>query len=290
MAATADRRADAAHVVLVVANLPIERDRRVQREAQSLCRHGFRVTVVSQGTAASEHGLDDGIDSVRYSPPKAGDGVLGFAREFSVSLSRIAWRLLQLIRADHVDIVQFCNPPDVFAPIAAVLRARGIRVVFDHHDLSPEIYRARGGRSSLVTKTLLACERLSCRTANAVIATNESIKEIDIVRNGVANSRVFVVRNAPPRAQIMGSIAPVANRVVITWSLTSVSWAPRTELRPLSERLHSLDMNISARTSRSVLLGTASASMGSRSWRRSFAWRMSSSSPAGCRPQRFILC
>ena len=41
-------------------------------------------------------------------------------------------------------MIQACNPPDIFWPIALLLRALDrTRFVFDHHDLSPELFQSR---------------------------------------------------------------------------------------------------------------------------------------------------
>ena len=40
--------------------------------------------------------------------------------------------------------MQACNPPDIFWPIALVLRrADRTKFVFDHHDLCPELFQSR---------------------------------------------------------------------------------------------------------------------------------------------------
>ena len=78
--------------------------------------------------------------------------------------------------------MQACNPPDIFWPIALALRALdGTRFVFDHHDLCPELYESRfpdGPR--LPYRVLRALERWTHRTADHVISTNESYREIAV--------------------------------------------------------------------------------------------------------------
>ena len=42
------------------------------------------------------------------------------------------------------DVLQACNPPDIFWPLGLALPAvGGGRFVFDHHDLCPELYESR---------------------------------------------------------------------------------------------------------------------------------------------------
>ena len=84
--------------------------------------------------------------------------------------------------------MQACNPPDIFWPIAMALRAfDGTRFVFDHHDLCPELYRSRfPGGPELPYKLLRAMERRTHRTADHVISTNESYRDVAVRRSGQA--------------------------------------------------------------------------------------------------------
>jgi glycosyltransferase involved in cell wall biosynthesis len=74
----------------------------------------------------------------------------------------------------------------------------GKKFVFDHHDLSPELYLSRyNTKGGSVYKGLLMEEKLCLRTANLVIATNESYKQIDVVRGNKKPEDIFIVRNGP---------------------------------------------------------------------------------------------
>jgi glycosyltransferase involved in cell wall biosynthesis len=96
-------------------------------------------------------------------------------------------------------VLQACNPPDIFWPIAWWLRVReGSQFVFDHHDLCPELYDSRfpdGG--ALPRRGLLALERATFRTADHVVSTNASYAEIAMRRGGKAPADVTVVRTGP---------------------------------------------------------------------------------------------
>ena len=56
-----------------------------------------------------------------------------------------------------MDILQECDPPDIFWPIALVLRLRKVQFVFDHHDLLPELYESRFFEGCKVLFWGLAC-------------------------------------------------------------------------------------------------------------------------------------
>lgn len=196
------------HVVLVIANLPVARDRRVQREAASLRAAGFRVTVVCPAdpeARALPAELAD-LPVVPYRLPFAGSGALSFALEFAWSFVAVAVALARLRRRDRYDAVQYCNPPDVFWPLMYVGRLARVPQVFDHHDLSPEVYAARGSDvNPAIVRVLRWLERRSLRAASGVVCTNESFRDVARTRGGRHDDRVVVVRNGPLSAEVLPS-------------------------------------------------------------------------------------
>src|SRR5271166_6814498 len=93
---------------------------------------------------------------------------------------RIAWRLSQ---HEPFDVVHACNPPDLLFLIALALRPSGARFIFDQHDLVPELFESRfAGGPRVLHGISLLLERLTFRTADAVISTNESYREVAIRR------------------------------------------------------------------------------------------------------------
>ena len=191
-------------IVILVANLPAEKDRRVIRECLSLEEAGFGVTVVAP---RGDRGLKilPGSENTRLRPYPVyilGSGVLSFAAEFVWSFLWIAARLIGEIARGRAHAIQVCNPPDIYWPLAVLFRALGRPWVFDHHDLSPEVYVSRGGTPNpVVSRMLVAFEWLTLRTATAVFATNESFKD-NAVRRGVDPDKITVVRNGPRRSEI----------------------------------------------------------------------------------------
>jgi glycosyltransferase involved in cell wall biosynthesis len=195
------------HVTILIANLPAERDRRVIRECLTLEAKGFEVTVIAPRGDPGLRTLP-GSRNTRLKPYPVvvyGGGVFSFAFEFGWSFLCIAVRLIGEIFAGRAHAVQVCNPPDVYWPLALLLRAIGRPWVFDHHDLCPEVYEARVGTpNKWVMRALRALEWLTLRTATEVVATNESFKE-NAVRRGVRAQKVTVVRNGPATTEIAAS-------------------------------------------------------------------------------------
>jgi glycosyltransferase involved in cell wall biosynthesis len=193
------------HIAILVANLPAERDRRVIRECLSLEANGYDVTVIAPRGDPGLRTLP-GSRNTRLRPYPVfvyGSGVLSYAFEFVWSFACIAVRLIGEVARGRAHAVQVCNPPDVYWPLALLLRAIGRPWVFDHHDLCPEVYatRSNGNPNPWVYRILTGFEWLTMRTATAVIGTNESFREIALGR-GVPPDRVIVVRNGPGSDEI----------------------------------------------------------------------------------------
>jgi glycosyltransferase involved in cell wall biosynthesis len=187
-------------VLIIVQNLPVPFDRRVWLECQTLKLAGNNVAVVCpKGPGDPSYSVIQGVELYKYRPYAANGSKGSFVIEYAYSFLATFWLALRASRTGRFDVVQACNPPDIFWPIGKVLRAlHGSRFVFDHHDLCPELYESRFPKgSSLVRRILLRLERLTVATADHVIATNESYRAVDIERNGADPDRVTVVRTGP---------------------------------------------------------------------------------------------
>jgi len=195
--------ARAPHILIIVQNLPVPLDRRVWLECQALIARGYRVSVICpKGPGDPARQTIDGIDIYKYRPAAEAEGFLGFAWEFAYSWVRTAWLSLMAWRRLPFDIIQACNPPDTYWLLALLWRIRGVRFVFDHHDLNPELFISRFGQPTGIAqkpqfRALRWLERRSFRTADRVISTNESYKAIAVRRGGRRPGHVTVVRSGP---------------------------------------------------------------------------------------------
>ena len=196
-------------VAIIVQNLPVPFDRRVWLECRALTGAGYDVTVVCpKGKGDPARQVLDGVTIFKYRPYAPGGSALGFVVEYLWSFLATAWLIGRARRAGRFDVLQACNPPDIFWPIARWLRLRDrTRFVFDHHDLCPELYDSRFGAartaagapggSQLAKRGLLALERATFRTADHVTSTNASYAEVAMRRGGKAAADVTIVRTGP---------------------------------------------------------------------------------------------
>ncbi len=186
-------------VLIIVENLPVPFDRRVWAEATTLAEAGYQVSVISpmmKGYAQSYEEID-GVHIYRHPLAEAGSGA-GYLREYAGALANQFRLALKIRRERGFDVIHACNPPDLIFLVAAFFKfTSGVRFIFDHHDLCPELYEAKFGRTGLMRSALLLLERATFALADISIATNESYREIAVARGRMKADRVFVVRSGP---------------------------------------------------------------------------------------------
>jgi len=185
--------------LILVENESVPHDRRVIEEARSLLANGYDVSVICPADPGElRHETLDGITVRRYRALPSRGGALSQVLEYANALVRTLWHMAALSLHGRFDVIQACNPPDLFFLIAWPFRLSGSRFIFDQHDLAPELYSALYGRDSgALMRALRWTERASYAASDAVIATNGSYKRLACSRGGVPPERVFVVRNGP---------------------------------------------------------------------------------------------
>ena len=197
-------------VLILVQNLSVPFDRRVWLECQSLIAAGFQVAVVCpKAPGDPTYYRLRGVDLFKYRPYAPGTSSLSFVLEYVYSFVMTLGLSLRASLGGRFDVVQSCNPPDLFWPIGVLFRVlHRSSFVFDHHDLCPELFLSRfpdGNR--LVYRGLRLMERCTARTADHVIATNDSYRRIVLERDGVSPTSVTVVRTGPDLASLRRSSA-----------------------------------------------------------------------------------
>ena len=198
-------------ILMLLENLPYPQDVRVRREATALAAAGYSVSVICPSDAGQpSRDIVSGVRVYRYAAPPPANGFLGYLWEYGYSMAASFVLSLVVFFHEGFDVVHAHNPPDTFVFIAAFYKLFGKRFVYDHHDLSPEMYRARfaGGGNRLVYHVLLLLERLSCRLADHVIVTNESYKKVAMERGRVPELRITIVRNGIELSRLRQPVEP----------------------------------------------------------------------------------
>ncbi|MGO9196064.1 MAG: glycosyltransferase family 4 protein [Acidimicrobiales bacterium] len=193
------------HVLIIVQNLPVPFDRRVWLECQALRDAGYDVSVVCP-KGPGDPGLEvvDGVTLYKYRQYAGRGGGVGYLLEYAYSFGATAALVRRAWRRQRIDVLQACNPPDIFWPLGLLFRLLGRgRYVFDHHDLCPELYESRFPTANRVPYWgLRALEWCTFRSADRVISTNSSYREIALLRGGKQPHEVTVVRTGPDAVRL----------------------------------------------------------------------------------------
>lgn len=186
-------------VCIIIENLPAPLDRRVWQEARALRDAGYRVSIICPKSGEFQRSYEclEEIEIYRHRLWEAASP-FGYLIEYGWALAAEFWLALKIYRHTHFRILQACNPPDTIFLIGRFFKLLGVRFIFDHHDLNPELFEVKfGKRGGLFYRLVCGAERMTYRTAAVSIATNESYREIAIQRGGMSRERTFVVRSSP---------------------------------------------------------------------------------------------
>ena len=187
-------------ICIVVENLPVPVDRRVWSEARALRDAGYLVSVVcpkGKKSCTASYEILEGIHIYRHRAWEASN-LLGYILEYGLAFAAELYLVLKIFARTKFRVLQGCNPPDNIFLLGLLLKPFGVRYIFDHHDLSPEVFEAKFGRSrGLLSAFNRFAEKCSFKVADVSIATNESFKEVALERGGKRPDQVFVVRNCP---------------------------------------------------------------------------------------------
>ena len=186
-------------VLIIVENLPVPFDTRVWKEALSLQRANYKVTVLCPKGKSYRKGYEllEGVHIYRHPMPKEGNTPLGYVWEYGCALF---WEFLYswwIYLRRGFNVIQGCNPPDDIFLVALPFKLFGVRYVFDHHDVNPELYFSKYEREDFFYRAQIWLEKLTFRFSDVVMSTNSSYKQIAVTRGGLAPEDVFVVRNGP---------------------------------------------------------------------------------------------
>ncbi len=199
--------------IALIAHSDYPSEPRTRRMAEALAGAGYQVEMIClrlPGRAAVEE--IDGVQVTRLPiAHQQGAGAMAYAREYARSFWLAGRQLWRSHRRAPFDLVQVHNPPDALIFCTLPLRLRGVPVVLDLRELTPELFMSRFtlARASFIVRALTVLERWACRYASAVIVLHERHRRIMLGRRTPADKltqvmncpddRVFDPAAAPPR-------------------------------------------------------------------------------------------
>ena len=124
------------HAVIVVENLPVPRDHRVWLIATTLKSNGYEVTVVSPSDDRAPAGVyrHDGVIMIRHKLYQA-KSWLGYAWEYAEALLKERAILKKVYAKKPFKTIHVCDPPDLLYLLAKPYKKKGVKLIFDHHEI-----------------------------------------------------------------------------------------------------------------------------------------------------------
>jgi glycosyltransferase involved in cell wall biosynthesis len=211
----------------MVVHGPYPLDTRVTREALAALDAGWQVDVIAMrnpGELAKE--VVDGITVVRLPiGHRWGGGAFAVAREYLAFTLLATARVAALAARRRYGVIHVHNPPDFLMLAALAPRLFGARVVFDVHDLAPELFAMRfEGRPGFAAteKALQLIERLAARFADAVVTVHNPYRRA-LEARGVRPDKITVILNSVDERLLSAAAGPVQRnsfRVVYHGTIT----------------------------------------------------------------------
>lgn len=186
-------------ILIIVENLAVPFDTRVWQEATTLVSNGYTVSVICPKGKGydKEYELLEGVHIYRHDLPNEGNGFIGYVKEYGSALYH-QYRLAKKIYKNiGFDVIQGCNPPDNIYLVANRFKKYGVKYVFDHHDICPELFEAKFGKKGLLYKSQLWLEKNTYKHCDMAFVTNESYKKIAIERGNMNPDKVYILRSGP---------------------------------------------------------------------------------------------
>ena len=192
---------------------PMGIDHRVRKQVNDLLASGWRVSVVTRRDPANAryHDLPE-MTVLEYPAPREPRGKIGYIGEYGASFCWATVFSLAVRLHGRVDVVQFCQPPDIYFPLAWVLRGLGAKVVAEQRDLMPELFAARYDHARPEIMSVLRwLERRTQRAVHHTLCTNETSRR-RLIGAGAAPERVTIVGNGPVLSRVQAATADRALR------------------------------------------------------------------------------
>ena len=191
---------------------------RVLREARAAVDAGFEVDVVAMANPGElRRSRVDGVEiyrlpylrSTRSHPATLVSEYAGFT-----GLATLAVARLHVVR--RYGVLHVHNPPDFLVAAALLPRLSGAKLIFDVHDLAPELFALRlAGRrwARAAERALRITESVATRVSDAVVTVHEPYRQ-ELLARGVPDEKIVVVLNALDERLVPNGPTPVAEEGV----------------------------------------------------------------------------
>jgi glycosyltransferase involved in cell wall biosynthesis len=231
------------HTIVMLLTNPFRPDPRVLKEAQSLAKTGYNITIICWDRLAelkSEEVLPSGIEIIRIQNIRS---IYGTGPLQILALIRFWFAARQLLAKLHPDLIH-CHDFDTLPAGLAWGKLHHLPVIYDAHEYYAELVKPRlnGFLGSILYLVISATERICAKMADAVVTVDETL--VDNYKH--LNQHVLELGHFPQRifAEIHN---PIFTRPVLTLLYAGRISIDRGALLYIDILNHLLELNIPAR-------------------------------------------
>ena len=174
-------------------------DIRVRRKAEALVAAGYEVDVLALAAAnePKENYTLCGVNIYAMALGKKRGSLIRYAFEYLAFFFWSFWKLSVLMGKRRYAVVDVNTLPDFLVFAGAWAKLRGAKLVLDMHEITPEFYMSKYGKSEKALSIRLHkfIEWLSFKFADHVLTINEPINKL-LEGRGLRTSKTTVIMNA----------------------------------------------------------------------------------------------
>jgi glycosyltransferase involved in cell wall biosynthesis len=226
-------------ILAIVQNLPLPQDRKLMDTLTALTEAGYSVSAIAPSKKGQKpFEIIQNIKIYRYKPYiSKGSSLFGYFLEYTTAFIKTFWLAVKIyfkrdrVKAIHesplranrrVAVCHLTNPPDLMFPIALFFKIFGLKFVFDHHDLVPEMLLAKfkAKKTGFLYKLLLFFEKLTLKSADLHLVTCESAKQLTQKRHNF-KAKTVVVRNSIDLGPFEKTNVEAIHESPLHWSTTA---------------------------------------------------------------------
>ncbi|GAA3582360.1 glycosyltransferase family 4 protein [Kribbella ginsengisoli] len=211
------------HVAVIVENVALGVDTRLRKQVDNLIEAGVQLSVITMRDDDNARYRDiPNLTIFEYPAPKQPSGPVGYVGEYLQSFAWASWYLTKLRLRGRIDVLQICQPPDIYFPLAWVLRWAGTRILVDQRDLMPELLGSRYDEPpKLMLKAMHWLERRTQRVAHHSLTVNSYLKN-RMVEAGAKPDAISLVYNGPVLARTSLAVPEPSlhgeHRYLVAWA------------------------------------------------------------------------
>jgi len=185
--------------ICMIAYTFYQSDPRVRREAEALVSRGDSVDFIC--VRDPKHPAADGLMGVRLLPLSVGryqgSSTFRYLLIYLSFLVRSAFLVTRLHLRHRYDVIHIHTMPDFLVFAALIPKLLGAKVILDVHDLMPELYTCKFGKSdNLVVRLITWIERRSIAFAHKAVAVSIPHRNA-LVEHGNPLDKFSVIMNVP---------------------------------------------------------------------------------------------